>query len=104
MMETEIKLIGFDYMGATEAEEISRNLHALFATAAGTCAGDRSYGINQREFVGRPAQVAENLIALEAMEKVPAYEPRADVESVECTYNLDGELVAVIRIIPEGSG
>ena len=103
MMETKIELVGFDYAGTQEAEEISRNLHALFATAAGTCAGDRSYGINQTEFVGRPAQVAENLIALEAIEKVLAYEPRADVDSVACSHNTDGKLVAVIRIIPGGS-
>ena len=66
---------------------------------AGTCAGDRSYGIDF-SIVGMPARAAENLLALELAEKIPLYEPRADIISVTCTVNLAGELTAVIRIGP----
>ena len=38
--------------------------------------------------------------ALELAEKIPLYEPRADIISVTCTVNLAGELTAVIRIGP----
>ena len=99
-MEIKIKMIGFDYEEATTIEEINRNICALFATPAGSCAGDRNYGLNQREFLGRPAQIAENIIALEVSEKINEYEPRVTVEEVACTSDLNGKLVATIRIGP----
>ena len=99
-MEIRLKMVGFDYEDATITEEINRNICALFATPSGTCAGDRSYGLNQREFLGRPAQIAENIIALEVTEKINKYEPRVNVESVSCTTDLNGLLVATIRIEP----
>lgn len=46
MVDTDIKLIGFDYVNSETAAEIYRNLKMLFSTLEGTCAGDRNYGIN----------------------------------------------------------
>lgn len=96
-MKTKIKLIGFDYVNPTMIEEISRNLAVLFATPEGTCAGDRSYGINQ-DFVGLPAPQAANRLALEAAEKIAIYEPRAQFYEASCTADDSGTLTAVIRI------
>ena len=98
-MKTKVKLVGFDYQDAGTIEEIGRNLSVLVSTPAGTCAGDRSYGIDF-SIVGMPARAAENLLAMELAEKIPLYEPRADIISVTCTVNLAGELTAVIRIGP----
>lgn len=98
-MKTKIRLVGFSYQSADAIEEIGRNISVLVSTPAGTCAGDRGYGIDTA-FVGMPARSAENFLALELAEKIPLYEPRADIISVACTANMQGELVATIRIGP----
>ena len=98
-MEAKIKLVGFDYEDATIIEEINRNLSTLISTPAGTCAGDRNYGING-SFVGLPAAIAENQLAIELAEKIPKYEPRVDVLNVSCSSDLNGRLTAVITIGP----
>ena len=99
-MEIRLKMVGFDYEDADIAEEINRNICALFSTPAGTCAGDRGYGLQQAEFLGKLAPVAENALALEVMEKVSIYEPRAEVLEVSCVSDPGGQLVATIRIGP----
>ena len=98
-MQMKINLIGFDYMDSSEVREISRNLYALISTPAGTCAGDRSYGLDQ-DFVSLPAPQAANLLALELAEKMEIYEPRARFMGAQCNTDNNGRLVAVIRIGP----
>lgn len=98
-MEAKIKLIGFDYEDASTIQELNRNISVLISTPAGTCAGDRNYGIDG-SFVGLPAQIAENRLAIELMEKIPLYEPRADVLEVSCASDAQGQLVATILIGP----
>lgn len=98
-MNANIKLVGFDYEDASIIQEINRNLTVLINTPAGTCAGDRSYGIDG-SFVGLPAQIAENRLAIELMEKIPIYEPRAEVLEVSCASDSEGHLVATIMIGP----
>ena len=104
-MKVKINLIGFDYYDADAVAEISRNVSTLVATPEGTCAGDRNYGINL-DFVGLPAMAAANQLTLELAEKIPLYEPRADIIGSSCRYNLSndptdevqGDLIASIRI------
>lgn len=98
-MQMKINLVGFDYMDSSEVTEISRNLYALISTPAGTCAGDRSYGLDQ-DFVSLPAPQAANLLALELAEKIGVYEPRAKFLEAKCSADNSGRLVAVIRIGP----
>ena len=98
-MQTKIEMIGFDYQDATTIQEINRNIYVLIGTPAGSCAGDRRYGIDQ-SFVGLPAAIAENMLAIELMEKVPEYEPRADVLEVTCVSDTQGRLVATVKIGP----
>ena len=43
----ETVIIGFDYLNATELEEMQRNLDLLYSTRAGTCPGDRNFGLEQ---------------------------------------------------------
>lgn len=98
-MKAKIRMVGFEYQDSTETKEICRNLTALISTPEGTCAGDRSYGLNQ-SFVDLPAMQAANELALELSEKIPLYEPRADLSEVICTADLHGGLVANIVVGP----
>ena len=79
----EVLLIGFDYLNATELEELQQNLSLLYSTAAGTCPGDRNFGLDQ-SFESYPMNVAQNLFALEVIEKTEIYESRAEV--IDITY------------------
>ena len=83
-MTSEIKLIGFDRTRSTEAAEILRNLRALLATPAGSCGGDRSYGIST-ECLDLPLEAAKNMIAAEIITKVGLYEPRVELTNLETT-------------------
>jgi predicted component of type VI protein secretion system len=98
-MQMKINLVGFDYTDPSEVREINRNLYALLSTPAGTCAGDRSYGLDQ-DFVSLPAPQAANLLALELAEKIESYEPRVRFVEAECSTNSNGTLVAVIHVRP----
>lgn len=81
--KSEVSLIGFDYLNATELEELQQNLSLLYSTAAGTCPGDRNFGLDQ-SFESYPMNVAQNLFALEVIEKTEIYESRAEV--IDITY------------------
>lgn len=93
----EITIIGFDYLNATELEEMQRNLNLLYSTRAGTCPGDRNFGLEQ-DFEGCPTNVAQNLFALEAIEKTEIYEGRAEILDIEYTQSEDGNLTPRIII------
>lgn len=78
-------------------ESVHRNLSALYATPEGTCPGDRSYGLDW-SFLDYPLSVAQNMYAIEVIEKTQAYEPRAEVQDVKFTASIDGQLMPVVRI------
>ena len=96
----ETALIGFNYLGATELEEMQRNLGLLYGTRAGTCPGDRNFGLNQ-DFESCPTNVARNLFALEVIEKTEIYEDRAEILNIEYTQAEDGNLTPRIIIGPK---
>ena len=93
----EVVIIGFDYLNATELEEMQRNLDLLYSTAEGTCPGDRKFGLDQT-FESCPTNVAQNLFALEVIEKTEIYEDKAEVLSIEYTQAADGNLTPKIVI------
>ena len=95
----ETVIIGFDYLNATELEELRRNLDLLYSTRAGTCPGDRNFGLEQ-EFESCPTNVAGNLFALEAIEKTEIYEGKAEILNIEYTQAEDGNLTPKIIIGP----
>ena len=96
----ETAMIGFDYLNATEVAEMQRNLSLLYTTRAGTCPGDLNFGLEQN-FESAPINVAQNLFALEVIEKTELYESRAEVVSVEFTQGEDGNLTPKILIGPK---
>ena len=93
----EVVIIGFDYLNATELEEMQRNLDLLYSTAEGTCPGDRNFGLDQT-FESCPTNVAQNLFALEVIEKTEIYEDKAEILSIEYTQAEDGNLTPKIVI------
>lgn len=102
----EIVFIGFDYLNATNLEEMKRNLDLLYSTRAGTCPGDRNFGLEQ-SFESCPTNVARNLFALEVIEKTEVYENRAEILNIEYTQADDGNITPKIIIGPkdqEGTG
>lgn len=95
-----VVIIGFDYFNATELEEIQRNLDLLYSTKAGTCPGDRNFGLEQT-FEGCPINIAKNLFALEVTEKTEVYENKAEILNIEYTQSADGNLTPKITIGPK---
>ena len=93
----EVEFIGFDYLNASELEEMQRNLLLLYSTAAGTCPGDRNFGLDQ-ECESYPANVAQNLLALEIIEKTELYESRAEILNIAYGQAEDGNLTPKITI------
>jgi len=99
MPEVKATFTGFNYLEATVVKEIMHNVLTLLATPAGTCAGDRSYGIDQ-SLVDAPRPVVENQLALEVTDKLEIYEPRVEVMDVEFSSLQDGQIKAVFHLGP----
>lgn len=93
----EISFIGFDYLDAPEIERMKRSLELLYSTAAGTCPGDRNFGLDQ-SFESCPVNVAQNLFALEIIEKTEIYEKKAEVQDIFYEQAADGNLTPCIVI------
>lgn len=93
----EVLMDGFNYLDATGLEEIQRNLGCLYGTAEGTCPGDRHFGIDQ-SFESYPLNVAQNLFALEVIEKTEEYESRAEILDIFFSYEEDGNMTPRITI------
>ena len=93
----EVLLDGFGYLSATELEIIKRNLECLYSTAEGTCPGDRSFGLDN-SFESYPVNVAQNLFALEVIEKTEEYVSRAVILDISFIYGEDGNMTPGITI------
>lgn len=89
--------IGFDYVEAALIDELRKNVETLLGTPAGTVPGDRNFGISQ-EFVGMPVPVVENLLSLEIIEKIDAYEPRLTVKNIAFEHDQNGNIKARVRL------
>lgn len=94
-----IVFVGFDYANSSELETIKRNLSALYETPAGTCPGDRNYGIDH-SFIDYPIGTAKTLYALEVIEKTHDYEPRAKVKEINFEDGAEGNLTPIINLFP----
>ena len=90
--------IGFDYESSYALEQKLRELEFLFSTIAGTCVGDREFGIDT-DFLSYPMEIAENLFVLEAEEKVEKYVPDMEIQEIKFEYTEDGEMIPHITFI-----
>lgn len=94
-----VKMVGFNYMEASELALIKRGLELLYSTAAGTCPGDRAFGLDQT-FESHPTNIAENLFATEVIEKTEYYYPEVEVDDITYQASENGELVPTMTITP----
>lgn len=74
-------------------------LETLLSIRAGSQPYDREFGIDFDSVVGFPVDVAKNMLALEIIEKVHIYEPRAEVQSIDFDSWADGQLIPRIHFI-----
>lgn len=76
-----------------ELNDINECVSNLLSTIAGEQGLDRNFGIETREIMDAPTEEAENLIALEIIEKIDKYEPRVEVDDIEFEYNGEGKMI-----------
>lgn len=76
-----------------ELNDINECVSNLLSTIAGEQGLDRNFGIETREIMDAPTEEAENLIALEIIEKIDKYEPRVEVDDIEFEYNGEGRMI-----------
>ena len=82
-----------------EFEDIKQNLETLMSIRAGSQPLDRNLGIDYDGVAGYPLNVAQNMLALDIIEKVNIYEPRVEVESVDFVSNVGGQLIPHVHFV-----
>ena len=97
-MDSHIELEGSGF-SKEEFADIKICLETLCSIRAGSQPLDRNLGINYDGITGYPLNVAENMLALEIIEKVGIYEPRVEVKSVDFTTGTDGQLIPHIHFV-----
>lgn len=95
-MEAYVALEGFS---PEEFADVKRCLETLCSIRAGSQPLDRNLGIDYDSIVGYPINVAENMLAVEIIDKINIYEPRAEVSSVTFEHNKNGQLIPHIHVI-----
>lgn len=88
-----------DGFSLEEFADIKQNLETLMSIRAGSQPLDRILGIDYDGVAGYPLNVAQNMLALDIIEKVSIYEPRVEVESVDFESNTGGQLLPHIHFV-----
>ncbi|MEK3955300.1 hypothetical protein [Psychrobacillus sp. FSL K6-1464] len=78
-------------------EEVLRNVKVIITTFEGTVPYDRGFGINP-DVLDMPVNEAQSFYTIECITKIRKYEPRALVESIDFTSDLDGTLYPKVVI------
>ena len=97
-MEPYVELDGSGF-SPEEFADIKQCLETLLSIRAGSQPMDRNLGIDLDSIVGYPIDVAKNMISLEIIEKVSAYEPRVTVVSIDFEGSTDGQLKPHIHFV-----
>ncbi len=97
MINIEEAVIIFNDISKSEAEDIKRCLTTLYSVREGEQPLDRSFGLSQ-EYLDKPMPIAQNMLALEIIEKTSRYEHRVSVDRVNFEYGNDGQLIPVIQL------
>lgn len=85
------------YGELTEQEDIIRCIRNLALTPAGTVPLDRNFGIDN-SFKGLPYETAKTFLAVELINKIYKYEPRASVKEIDMVGTTDGQIEAKVVI------
>lgn len=95
-MEPYVELEGSGF-SPEEFADVKRCLETLYSIRAGSQPLDRNLGIDYDSVVGYPQNVAQNMLALEIIEKTNIYEPRVEVEAVTFKTNTNGQLIPHVQ-------
>ena len=95
-MEPYVELEGSGF-SPEEYADVKRCLETLYSIRAGSQPLDRNLGIDFDSVVGYPLNVAQNMLALEIIEKTNIYEPRVEVEAVTFKANTNGQLIPHVQ-------
>lgn len=87
--------IDLDESGFTSEEfaDVKRCLETICSVRAGSQPLIRDFGIDYNGVMGYPINVAKNMLALDIIEKISAYEPRVTVVRVDFDTGEDGQLI-----------
>lgn len=85
--------IDIESSGFSEEEfaDVKRCLETIVSVRAGSIPLSGDLGINYDSIMDYPANIAQNMLAVEIIEKVNTYEPRVKVTSVEFDISADGQ-------------
>ena len=86
---------------ADEKADIIKCIRNLLLTPEGTVPLYRGFGINV-DFVGDPIEAARSILAVEIMDKVATYEPRASVSEVQTEADASTGHIRVKVVITNG--
>lgn len=98
-MEAEIIVSNIGY--STKEKRVLESINNLLNTKAGTLAGNREFGLDY-SCLDKPIKVAEALLIQDIYVKVQQFEPRANIQSVNCTIDgKDGKITTrmVIEVV-----
>ena len=76
-------------------EEVLQNVRVIISTIRGEVPLDRSFGL-EGKFLDKPIPAAQSILIAEVLEALEAYEPRANVLSI----NFDVDEAAIGKLIP----
>ncbi|MBR0151069.1 MAG: GPW/gp25 family protein [Synergistaceae bacterium] len=98
-MEVDVLLSGgeINFAPANVIEEVVQNVRTICATPKYSVPMDRLFGINGT-IVDRPTPKAIAEIQAEIIQAIRKYEPRCRVKRVTFDADIDGKLVATVRI------
>jgi phage baseplate assembly protein W len=82
---------------ATGADEVIQNVRTIITTPSGTVPFDRDFGIDQ-SLLDLPIREARARLTVEYIEKIKAYEPRANIKSISFTANKHGQLTPKVVV------
>ncbi len=99
MREVDVTVLNeqINFAPDTTAEEIMQNVRTICSTPKYSVPMDRLFGVDA-EIVDRPTPRAMALIQAEIIQAVRKYEPRCKVKKVFFDGDVDGKLVAKVRI------
>lgn len=91
MAVIEEPLLEFDLLNEDAVEYYRRQLNTLYATAEGTCPGDRNFGL-ANDYQDEPSEVAQSTFALEIYNKTEEYVPQVEILDIIFEHDREGRM------------
>lgn len=97
MIDTGNLIVNLHGFPEEEADEIKRCLATLYSVREGEQPLNREFGLNTA-FLDYPMPIAQNMFALEVVEKTKKFVPRVKVEEVSYKYGEAGQMIPIINL------